>query len=289
MGVLQRFERRLEGLVEGAFAKVFKGVVEPVEVAGALQREAADKKAIVGQGRVLVPNVYVVELGKSDHDRLSPYSGALCSEFASMVRENATENGWAFVGPVRVHLELQEDLDTGMFRVRSGVVHDEPSSGGGSAGRATERPAPAASPLAKERDRRAELGAYDSSSPSSSPSASSDAEATRAHRIGGVSSTPRLVVLGSAGSSSGPEQVLEIDRDVVVVGRTGDVQLRLADPGVSRRHLELRRQGDDIVLTDLGSTNGTRVNGQTVDRRVLHDGDRIQLGESALVFRRDPL
>jgi hypothetical protein len=284
VGVLQRFERRLEGLVEGAFAKVFKGVVEPVEVAGALQREAADKKAIVGQGRVLVPNVYVVELGSSDHERLSPYSDALCSEFAAMVRENAQENGWAFVGPVRVHLELQEDLDTGMFRVRSGVVHDEPASGRGPSGRSAERPAPVASPLAKERDRRARLGisAYDS------PSANSDAEATRAHRVGGVSSTPRLVVLGGD-SDDGPEQVLEIDRDVVVVGRTGDVQLRLADPGVSRRHLELRRQGGDIVLSDLGSTNGTRVNGQQVDRRVLHDGDRIQLGESAMVFRRDPL
>ena len=66
MGVLQRFERRLEGLVEGAFARAFGGAVQPVEVAAALQREAADKKAIVGQGRVLVPNEYVVELGSSD-------------------------------------------------------------------------------------------------------------------------------------------------------------------------------------------------------------------------------
>ena len=66
MGVLQRFERRLEGLVEGAFARVFGGVVQPVEVAAALQREAADKKQIVGQGRVLVPNHFVVELSASD-------------------------------------------------------------------------------------------------------------------------------------------------------------------------------------------------------------------------------
>ncbi|MGZ6792080.1 MAG: DUF3662 domain-containing protein, partial [Mycobacteriales bacterium] len=73
MGVLQRFERRLEGLVEGAFAKAFGGWVEPVEVAAALTREAEDKKAIVAAGRVLVPNAYTVELGPSDADRLREY------------------------------------------------------------------------------------------------------------------------------------------------------------------------------------------------------------------------
>ena len=71
MGVLQRFERRLEGAVGTAFARLFKGQVEPVEVAKALQREAEARRAIVGQDRVLVPNRYVVELGPTDHDRLS--------------------------------------------------------------------------------------------------------------------------------------------------------------------------------------------------------------------------
>ena len=94
MGVLQRFERRLEGFVEGAFARVFGGVVQPVEIAAALQREAADKKAIVGAGRVLVPNDYVVELGPSDAERLTEYDAALRRELASMVDEHATEQGW---------------------------------------------------------------------------------------------------------------------------------------------------------------------------------------------------
>jgi len=91
VGVLQRFERRLGGLVEGAFARVFGGVVQPVEVAAALQREAADKKAVVGQGRVLVPNSYVVELGASDAGRLGEYDEPLRAELASMVREHAEE------------------------------------------------------------------------------------------------------------------------------------------------------------------------------------------------------
>ncbi len=262
MGVLQRFERRLEGLVEGAFAKVFKGVVEPVEVAGALQREAENRKAIVGQGRVLVPNTYVVELGSSDSERLQPYAPALCREFESMVREHAQERGWSFVGPVRVQLERTDELDTGVFRVRSSVVGDE------------QRVPMPARPLAVPASRpRPSVG---------------DSETTRAQPAV-RNDVPRLVVLSAPGHDDSVEQVLELDRDVTLVGRTGDVHLRLTDPGVSRRHLEVRRRGRDLLLTDLGSTNGTRVNGRPVQTHPLRDGDRIELGESALVFRRDVL
>jgi len=99
--VLLRFERRLEGMVEGAFARVFKGVVEPVEVAAAIQKEAADKKAILGPGRILVPNDYTVELGSSDYARLSPYADPLGTELGVMLQERAVTQGWHFVGPVR--------------------------------------------------------------------------------------------------------------------------------------------------------------------------------------------
>ena len=122
MGVLQRFERRLEGLVEGAFARVFGGVVQPVEVAAALQREAADKKQIVGQGRVLVPNAFVVELGTTDLERFGEWDGPLRSELAGMVKEHAADQGWSFVGDVIVGFEEHDELDTGVFRVRSSVV-----------------------------------------------------------------------------------------------------------------------------------------------------------------------
>jgi hypothetical protein len=120
--VLQRFERRLEGLVEGAFARTFGGVVQPVEVAAALTREAADKKAIVGQGRVLVPNDYVVELSSADSERLSEYDEPLRKELGDMVSEHAQEQGWSFVGPVRVRFQPLDELGTGVFRVRSSVV-----------------------------------------------------------------------------------------------------------------------------------------------------------------------
>ena len=122
MGVLQRFERRIEELVNKPFAKAFKSDVEPVEIASALQRECDDRGVIVARGRTMVPNEFSVELGRHDHGRLSIYAGTLSDELAAMVREHADEQGYTFLGPVRVGFDEVDDLDTGMFRVRSAAV-----------------------------------------------------------------------------------------------------------------------------------------------------------------------
>lgn len=233
MGVLQRFERRLEGLVEGAFARVFGGVVQPVEMAAALQREAADKKAIVGAGRVLVPNAYVVELGDHDFTRLSEYDEPLRAELASMVREHAQEQGWSFVGKVRVAFEKVDELDTGVFRVRSTVAADAPD----------------------QRD----------------------------HHTTGTG-RPRLL-LPAVGEDRA--RVVLLTGPVTVIGRGAEADLRLHDTGVSRAHAEVRLEGDVASVVDLRSTNGTLVNGRRVGAAVLQDGDRIEVGATPIVFKRE--
>ena len=130
MGVLQRFERRLEGMVEGAFARAFKSEVEPVEIASAVQREMDDRAAIVAQGRTLVPNDFVVELSDTDHQRLEVYADNLGIELATLAREHAREQGYSFVGPVRMRFEGVPDLTTGTFRIRSGVIRGTTVEGG---------------------------------------------------------------------------------------------------------------------------------------------------------------
>lgn len=125
MGVLDRFERRLDHLVSGAFARAFRAEVQPVEIASALQRECDDRAAIVSRGRTIVPNAFRVELGPHDHERLAQYEQPLSSELAGMVREHASEHGYAFVGPVVIEIELDGELDTGLFRVRSDTVPGE--------------------------------------------------------------------------------------------------------------------------------------------------------------------
>src|SRR5258708_3657957 len=122
VGVLQRFERRLEGMVEGAFARAFKSELQPVEVASAVQREMDDRAAIVAQGRTLVPNDFVVELADSDFERLEVYADNLGIELSTLAREHAREQGYSFVGPVRIRFECVPDLTTGTFRIPSWVI-----------------------------------------------------------------------------------------------------------------------------------------------------------------------
>jgi hypothetical protein len=232
VGVLQRFERRLEGLVEGAFARAFRSTVQPVEIAGALQREMADRAAIVSQGRTLVPNQFVVELGATDHERLGVYAETLGEEFAGIVREHATEGGYTFVGPVHVGFDLADDLETGMFRIRSDVVRG-----------------------AVEGQR-------------------SPADATS-------SRLPKLLIAAGTGG----ETAYVLSAPVTVIGRAEDCDLRLADPGASRRHVEVRRDGSRVTVIDLRSTNGTVLNGEPIERSELHDGDELVIGETVLVFR----
>ena len=119
MGVLQRFEGRLDQLVNGAFARAFRSEVQPVEVAAALQRELDDRSAVVSRDSTMAPNVFTVELGANDHERLTPYAQALNAEFAAMVTEHAQAQGYTLIGPVEVTMVRVGDLGTGLFRVSS--------------------------------------------------------------------------------------------------------------------------------------------------------------------------
>ena len=144
MGVLQRFERRIEEMVNRPFARAFKAEVQPVEIASALQRECDDRAAIVGRGRTMVPNSFTVALGPHDHERLHVYAEPLGAELSDMVREHADEQGYAFVGPVTVDFELDEELPTGRFQVRSAAVAGVTDAARGHDGPAPAGPAPGA-------------------------------------------------------------------------------------------------------------------------------------------------
>jgi pSer/pThr/pTyr-binding forkhead associated (FHA) protein len=78
----------------------------------------------------------------------------------------------------------------------------------------------------------------------------------------------------------------EITKPSVVLGRSREADLRVADVNVSRRHAELRQEGATYWIVDLGSTNGLEVNGKRTDRARMRDGDRITIGSTEIVFGR---
>lgn len=75
-----------------------------------------------------------------------------------------------------------------------------------------------------------------------------------------------------------------VESEPVLIGRLPECAVVLDDPNVSRRHAEIRRRDDDVVLVDLQSTNGTRVNGVPVRERTLADGDEISVGTTTITF-----
>jgi hypothetical protein len=81
-------------------------------------------------------------------------------------------------------------------------------------------------------------------------------------------------------------KVYPLERERVIIGRLGESDIVLSDPGTSRRHAEVRQEDGRFVLQDLGSTNGTLVNEEAVEERTLEEGDRIGIGQAVLQFRR---
>jgi hypothetical protein len=119
VGLLERFEDSLDRMVNGAFARAFKAEVQPVEIASALQREISDRAAVIDRNRTVIPNVFHVELSEHDYKRLAVFKDALQTELATLVRDYGAEQRYTLLGPVQVTLAQDDELETGIFRVRS--------------------------------------------------------------------------------------------------------------------------------------------------------------------------
>lgn len=232
MGVFDRFEKRIEGAVNGVFAKAFKGDVQPVEIAARLQRELDAEAKLMSRDRRLVPNEFEVGLSQHDYDRLTPYGKTLTQEIITELKTHASEMGYVFNGPILIHLELDESLPIGRFSVSSEAV----------AGVETDQ-----APLRPT------------------------ATASRSQLV--------LEVNGMRHPLHPPG---------LVIGRGTDADLRINDPGISRRHAEIRVRGTgpaaSVEIVDLGSTNGIVVNGQRVRQAHLSDGSRIEIGTTRMLI-----
>jgi hypothetical protein len=118
---LQQFERRLERLVEGVFAKAFRSGLQPVEVGRRLTREMDLHRTVAPRG-TLTPNQFHVLLSQEDMDRFAPIAEELNAELVSQARDHARSENYVFIGPVTVTLDVDPGLSSGTCLVAGEMV-----------------------------------------------------------------------------------------------------------------------------------------------------------------------
>jgi hypothetical protein len=267
MSVLRTIESKLEALFEGVFGRAFRANVQPVEIARKLVKEM-DEHRTVSVSRVYVPNEYTVYLSSVDRAQFTGYEEQLQDELQDYLSEHARRERYALVSPIRVGLATDDDLDMGMF---------------GIATRLSRQPV-AAQPLPAQPPATVPAA---TAPPAPEPSATVvykpvalPPEPVSAEDI--VAPAPRELATLTVG-----EQRHLLDADVVVLGRSKECQIQILDPNVSRRHAEVRRDGRDFTVVDLGSTNGIEVDGKRVPELALTDGSRFTVGSTEVVFSRE--
>jgi hypothetical protein len=261
MSVLRTLETKLANLIEGTFNRAFRSEVRPVEIARKLAREMEEHKSST-LTRTFVPNEYRVFLSPRDRERFEGYEDALADELAGYLLEHARREDLTL--PARPLIEFETDgrLGLGEFGIQTGIVM--PHEPGHEPGHEPE------SELAPE------------------PEAPPQSGRTMVYSNAGRLAEP----LEEQAQARTPTALLLIDGQRMLVGPTGATLGRsrqcdvvLNDPNVSRQHAELRPRGGSWVLTDLGSTNGSRINGHPVERsEVVRPGDEIELGATILRF-----
>jgi hypothetical protein len=255
-------------MVEVVFSRSSRSSIRPVELGRRLLREMDDHRSVDVKGRRIVPNAFTFHLSARDHAGFAEIDHALNHELCEAAREYARDEGYHFVGPLSVELVVDNSLKPGRFGVASHLreEHVPPS-------------APISPPSYQMDDmpvvvqqQSAPISATMSPPPAPAPAPPSSPPPPPGR---GVSS-------GRVQMPSGER--INITNNVVSIGRLPECTITLNDANVSRRHAEIR-PGNEIVIADLGSTNGTKVNGLRIDgERVLTDGDIISLGSTHLRF-----
>jgi hypothetical protein len=254
--VLRAIEAKIESLFEGIFGRAFRTNVQPVELARKLAKEMDDHRT-VSVSRVYVPNEYTIYLSPNDREQFGAFETSLKGELQQYLAEHARREEYALLSSPRVLLETDDDLDIGEFGIATRMV--QPDKRAGDDGEAVEQLEPGATMIYK-------------------PKAPPGTQAVSPEELG---VEQEIAVLTFDGSRH------EVNQQRVVLGRSRDCDIQLPDSNVSRRHAELRQEGTAYWIVDLGSTNGTEVNGKRVKRAKLREGDTITLGSTQITFDRE--
>jgi hypothetical protein len=271
VSILSDFEDRVSRAVEGVFAGVFRSPVQPAELARACAKEM-DRRKKLGVGKVYAPTMYSVLLSPKDGDALGGFAETLAGELATYLVSYARERDYALAARPVVRFLIDDELKLGRFVVIGELLSPEEIAAelGEPEGSVHEH-VPTSKPPAPRP-------------PSPRPSPQRTAVVPAVFDAEKHSPAPPSHPGKATVSVPGIAHDVALEGERVVLGRLKNCDICVADANASREHAALEREGVGWAVVDLGSTNGTLVNGESVQRVRLRDGDTITVGTSELVY-----
>jgi hypothetical protein len=254
MNLLKSVETTIANLVEGAFGRVFRSEVRPMELARKLAREM-DAHRTASVSRVYVPNEYSVWLSPEDRARYDGVEHEVIDELCAYLLEHARREDLIMASPPQIDFQTDDRLALGEFGIQARLVRAAEPDG--------EHPA-----VPVQQEGHGQTMIYSTSARVGGPVEEAQSRRRAPRALLAVGSRRLLVPPGGG-----------------VIGRSRDCEIVLEDAGISRHHAELRPQGEGWTIEDLGSTNGVLLNGREIrGARPLAPGDRLELGSTEMLF-----
>ncbi|HLM77368.1 MAG TPA: DUF3662 and FHA domain-containing protein [Rubrobacteraceae bacterium] len=256
MGFLRLIEKRMESLVEGVFGRAFKRQVHPVEIAKGLAKQM-DENRMISVSRTYAPNDFTVHLSKADTESIQAYQSALRDELIQYATTHAQSKSYHLMTPPKVRFVVEDSLRFGEFGVTAKLT-------GGEGPR--EKDAPDDTSGRTRIFRTEETG--DDAQGEDQGTAAISAEEARRHGL--AREVVELVLEDKTHPLEGPGPWS--------IGRSAENDIVISDPNVSRKHAQLLRSENGFVVEDLGSTNGTFLDGAPIGRERIESGDELAFG-----------
>jgi hypothetical protein len=259
LGILKNIEKRMESLVEGVFGRAFRRQIHPVEIAKGLTKQM-DEGRMVSISRTYAPNDFTVHLSKEDTEAIEAYRDALKDELIQYASTHAENKNYHLMTPPKIRFETEESLRFGEFGITAKLT-------GGEGPREKGAPQDTSGQTRIFRTEEAVGG-----------QGTSAISAEEAEKHGLAREVVELVTDDRNYPLDGPGPW--------TIGRSQENDIVIPDPNVSRRHATLSRADSGFIVEDLGSTNGTLLDGAPIDRERIESGDELTFGQSTARFVR---
>ncbi len=260
MGFLKGIEKRMESLVVGVFGRAFRRQIHPVEIAKGLTKQM-DEGRMVSISRTYAPNNFTVHLSNGDAESIRAYQDSLKDELIQYASTHAENKRYHLMTPPQIRFETDETLRFGEFGVTAKLT-------GGNGPR--EKGAP--------QDTSGQTRIFKTEESTGGGQGTTAISAQEAQRHGLAQEIVEVVFEDGSYPLEGAGPW--------TVGRSQENDITVNDPNVSRRHARISRADDGFVVEDLGSTNGTLLDGAPIDRERIDGGDELTFGQTAARFVR---